>query len=601
MLLVLAQDAVEVKTNDGAATPQVRLSVTSGATTADLWVKSSRLRFDTTSDGYLNISADAAGSPLAGDLRYSGGSVLYHDGSSWLTLATTTGTNASVLLAPAAAQTWTSANVGIFLNETGAGSPNLLQLQSGGTNQFVVSNAGNVTATGSLTVNGNTTLGDASADTITVTGRFVSSLLPSADATYALGSTTNRWTSLYLSGNVLDSGGAVKYVQNQSAAQQASSSYWISGTGRVDSTLTVGGVYSNVYATVIYATGGNIHVQGNEDANGQPVGTRTRLRVGNAWGIPGIYSDTNSNGTNQFLVLGASNGTVLVGPGGATAMNLQVPNGTTSISDGSAATPGLAFFNDPNTGLFRLGADQLALSTAGVERLQIDSSGRLFATTTNLVTYGTLLTATGGVVAGDNVLEVRIASGSGPGGNGIWSEVFGSGAWGVYGEQRDVGMYGVLGYDDQFGTYAGVYGNEAGGATQWAGYMSGKLRVTDSITIGSSSTRFGMQKVNSSLSGVLFSHPAASIGLSWDTATWTLTVTNSTGSFYDVGIQRTNEALGFSSIAADVFGNLALSSGDSNGVVWHATSVKEAASGPGFTFSGTGWSNNIQGLVIYWY
>ena len=45
----------------------------------------------------------------------------------------------------------------------------------------------NVTVSGNLTVNGNTDLGNATSDTITVTGRFDSALVPSADDQHDLG------------------------------------------------------------------------------------------------------------------------------------------------------------------------------------------------------------------------------------------------------------------------------------------------------------------------------------------------------------------------------------------------------------------------------
>jgi len=55
-----------------------------------------------------------------------------------------------------------------------------------------------------------------------------------------------------------------------------------------------------------------------------------------------------------------------------------------SISDllkaaplGSAAAPAIAIDNDPNTGIYSPGADQLAVSTGGTQRLHIDSSGRV--------------------------------------------------------------------------------------------------------------------------------------------------------------------------------------------------------------------------------
>jgi len=42
---------------------------------------------------------------------------------------------------------------------------------------------------------------------------------------------------------------------------------------------------------------------------------------------------------------------------------------------GTAALPGIAFDGDPNTGIYRPAADQIALSTAGTQRLLIDDSG----------------------------------------------------------------------------------------------------------------------------------------------------------------------------------------------------------------------------------
>jgi hypothetical protein len=44
---------------------------------------------------------------------------------------------------------------------------------------------------------------------------------------------------------------------------------------------------------------------------------------------------------------------------------------------GAAATPSLTFTGDTNTGIYSPGADQLAISANGSERLRIDSSGRL--------------------------------------------------------------------------------------------------------------------------------------------------------------------------------------------------------------------------------
>ena len=45
-----------------------------------------------------------------------------------------------------------------------------------------------------------------------------------------------------------------------------------------------------------------------------------------------------------------------------------------AIVDGSAASPGLQFINDPDTGIFRNGADQIGLSTAGTLRLNVSTT-----------------------------------------------------------------------------------------------------------------------------------------------------------------------------------------------------------------------------------
>ena len=56
---------------------------------------------------------------------------------------------------------------------------------------------GDETVKGSSTIKGNTTLGDSSNDTITATGRFNSSLVPSTTNTYNLGSSSLYWDNLY--------------------------------------------------------------------------------------------------------------------------------------------------------------------------------------------------------------------------------------------------------------------------------------------------------------------------------------------------------------------------------------------------------------------
>jgi len=52
--------------------------------------------------------------------------------------------------------------------------------------------------------------------------------------------------------------------------------------------------------------------------------------------------------------------------------------GVLAVTAGTAALPGLAIANDPNTGIYSPGADQLAISTNGTERVEFGTSGVVF-------------------------------------------------------------------------------------------------------------------------------------------------------------------------------------------------------------------------------
>ena len=67
------------------------------------------------------------------------------------------------------------------------------------------------TITANLTVNGNTTIGNAATDTVTVTADVASNLIPSADSTYTLGDVSNYWSTAHIdaittTGNVVVGG-----------------------------------------------------------------------------------------------------------------------------------------------------------------------------------------------------------------------------------------------------------------------------------------------------------------------------------------------------------------------------------------------------------
>lgn len=63
--------------------------------------------------------------------------------------------------------------------------------------------------------------------------------------------------------------------------------------------------------------------------------------------------------------------------------------GIQSFPDGAAATPSIAHTSDDNTGMWFPAADTVAVSTAGTERMRIDSSGKVLVTGATGLGYGT--------------------------------------------------------------------------------------------------------------------------------------------------------------------------------------------------------------------
>jgi hypothetical protein len=96
--------------------------------------------------------------------------------------------------------------------------------------------------------------------------------------------------------------------------------------------LAIDGPGTNVYATSAWVEN-NLHVQGNEALT---VGGRGRLRVGTAWNYIGLYSEGNSSGTPNDLVLGSSSGQVRVGPSAGSGQNLRWANSTLRDDQGGS-------------------------------------------------------------------------------------------------------------------------------------------------------------------------------------------------------------------------------------------------------------------------
>ncbi len=144
-------------------------------------------------------------------------------------------------------------------------------------------------------------------------------------------------------------------------------------------------------------------------------GLSVRLRyttAGTTWNWLNYYAN---NSDSRYLKL----------TGGTLTGQIKADDST------SAATPGYAFDGDPNTGIGRPGADELALITGGTARLTIDSSGSVAVAGAltkggnNVVTVGDTGTVTSTMVADGTLINADINASAGIAGTKI-SPDFGS-------------------------------------------------------------------------------------------------------------------------------------------------------------------------------
>ncbi len=95
----------------------------------------------------------------------------------------------------------------VYVNPASADADEtLFGIALGGVSRFTVDEDGDAVVAADLSVNGNATIGDAATDTLTITADVASNILPSANDTYTLGNSTERWQDLYLGPNSLHIG-----------------------------------------------------------------------------------------------------------------------------------------------------------------------------------------------------------------------------------------------------------------------------------------------------------------------------------------------------------------------------------------------------------
>ena len=251
------------------------------------------------------------------------------------------------------------------------------------------------TITANLTVNGNTTLGNAATDTVTVTADVASNLIPSADATYDLGATGSEWRDLYITGTAnIDS------LVADTAAISA-------GTATLSA------------ATVITTTGGTVTLQRNDSAitTGETLGAvdfqapnvagggNATLVTASIKAVSDITFDATNNKTS--LLLQTANADVVTTRVEVTGEGHVLPGADDAYDLGSTTKEWRNLYIDGVANIDSLVADTADINGGTVDGTTIGATTAAAGTFTSVTAPS--VTITGGTITG--ITDLAVADG----------------------------------------------------------------------------------------------------------------------------------------------------------------------------------------------
>lgn len=479
----------------------------------------------------------------------------------------------------------TSSGTGIAIP---AGETAFLFCDGTNVNQCVTSFV-NATLSGNLTVNGNTTLGDAATDTITATGQFNTDLLPSTDNARDLGSTAKSWRTLYCETSVLTALVTTTNLQvtNIKANDGTTAVTIVDSTGAVtvSTLLNVDNLRLETNTLSSTDTNGNITLAPNGTGDVQL--DADTIRVGDS----GANVTITSNGAGDLILntnSGTNSGSITIEDGANGAINLT-PNGTGAVvlpllrlSGSTSGYVGLKGAAVAGSTTYTLpaadGTNGQVLSTngtgtlswvaaaaSGVTSFSAGTTGLTPNTaTTGVVTLaGTLAVANGGTGqttagAAFNALAPSQTGNNGKylttdGTNTSWATVSGGGSPGGSTTQVQFNDAGVFGGDSDFTwnkttntlTIAGINFGRGGGAVS-ANTAIGYQAINGTAT-GNNNTAVGFQSLFALSNGAANTVYGASAGSSINSGSDNVILGANAGGAISNGVY--NIAIGSSSIS----------------------------------------------------
>lgn len=267
---------------------------------------------------------------------------------------------------------------------------------------------GNQTNTGDLTVNGNTTLGDAATDTITFNADVASNIVPDADGTRNLGDASNYWANLYADAITTTANAAV------GGDLTVTGNLVINGTTTTLNTATLEVEDKNIVlgdglTTAAAANGGGITLEG---ANA----TITYDSTSDRWdfnkpievsavhaNVTGTVSDISNHLVDEDDMTSDSATKVpsqqsvkayvdaqVGGVDQSAKADLSGANFTGAVDVNAALTANsLAIDNGSNDWTFEVSSNKLIIKYGGTAKMELDTSGNL-KVTGDVTAYGTI-------------------------------------------------------------------------------------------------------------------------------------------------------------------------------------------------------------------
>jgi len=201
--------------------------------------------------------------------------------------------------------------------------------------------------TGATTLNGNVTLGDATSDSLTFTGRAASNFIPTTTGTYDLGSSDLKWSRLYLTG-VATIGGQSTFTSAPTGTGVGDGVIYINPASS-DSSYTLFGIAVNGTEKLRMDADGNITVQGTViGASGQGIGywQRSSTTISPATAND-IVSYSSNNTTNALAVTATGASTNAIN---FTADSVTTGNGLSLSVDGLTTGNGISLTSTSTAG-----------------------------------------------------------------------------------------------------------------------------------------------------------------------------------------------------------------------------------------------------------